>query len=500
MKRDYFQDERLEYEDIEIPDELLFMVRRTVAEDRRKKAVRRRKRILKTAGSVAAVLFLCLTIGVNSSYAFAEAAVKIPVVKDVAQAVVMRSYRSEIIEVYKENKGNSKPEKEPEVVPEQTPEEPVLTASDNNVSLPTEEPEQTPGKTESEQPEPLTGLEAWKAEMTSGKLREVTELYSPELEEKYADTPEKLRTILLAKLPKEDIALYGYHENGGMTGAVLRVGDTCQYFDWVYGNESGKLPELYCEDIDEDGTREVVVLLYNKTVEKKEISKEDIATPGTETLEGSIGTEDAEAPEEAKGTDAEKQKPEEKGAAAGDAGKQSTGEVSADGAKETPAGEDMAGGADTDPSSVSGNDVTTPTASEEKPAQPAGELWVVSTVGESWTSVLLSTDDYESQILHQLRAEYDAQTGELRLYLVEEPFGEPLKLAVKESDRLTYEEISLGAARTFTVREQITLRFRPEAVFGKEDGEKVSLSLERELEATIYLEDGSLVLKNIREV
>ena len=103
MKCNYFQDEKLEYEEIEIPDELLFMVRQTVAADRRKKAAGRRMRVLKAVGSVAAVLFLCLTIGVNSSYAFAEAAVKIPIVKSVANAVVIRRYRPEILAVYEEN-------------------------------------------------------------------------------------------------------------------------------------------------------------------------------------------------------------------------------------------------------------------------------------------------------------------------------------------------------------------------------------------------------------
>ena len=54
MKYDYFQDEKLKYEDIEIPDELLLLVRQTVAQDRRKKASVRRNRILRAVGSVAA--------------------------------------------------------------------------------------------------------------------------------------------------------------------------------------------------------------------------------------------------------------------------------------------------------------------------------------------------------------------------------------------------------------------------------------------------------------
>ena len=124
MKYDYFQDEKLKYEDIEIPDELLLLVRQTVAQDRRKKASVRRNRILRAVGSVAAVLFLCVAIGVNTSYAFAETAVKIPVVKSIAKTVVVRSYRPEIIAVYEENKSskNSKNNKnggEPEAETEQ---------------------------------------------------------------------------------------------------------------------------------------------------------------------------------------------------------------------------------------------------------------------------------------------------------------------------------------------------------------------------------------------
>ena len=61
MKHDYFQEEKLKYEEIEIPDELLLMVRQTVAADRRKKTAAWRNRMIKMAGSVAAILLLCLT-------------------------------------------------------------------------------------------------------------------------------------------------------------------------------------------------------------------------------------------------------------------------------------------------------------------------------------------------------------------------------------------------------------------------------------------------------
>lgn len=479
MKDNYFRDEKLKYEDIEIPDELLLMVRRTVAEDRRKKAMKRRAYILKTAGSVAAVLFLCLTIGVNSSYAFAETAVKIPVVKDVAQAVVMRSYRQEIIEVYKENKGKHKTEQKPKAVPEKEPEE-LFTAVSDGDTPPQEEPvPQEPQKTEPVQVEELDGWDAWKAEMTPEKLREVTEVYSPDLEEAYADTPEKLRTILLAELPEEDVALYGYHEEGTMNGVALRAGDVHQYFDWTYTGESGKLPELFYEDMNEDGIKEVCVLLYNGKVEMEEISKEETAAPEGETTRENNLTETVTAKSNAdSGSAVSKETPAD--SAVGTTAAQSTGEKSS---------ESLA--------AVSGNDAAEP---EEEPAQPAGELWVVSPTGETWSAAVLSIDDYESQILHRLKASYNAQAGELQLYLTEEPFGVPIKPAVENPEKQTYEAIDFAPERTFTIEEGVTLILRPAAVFRSEEGEKISVPLGIELEAKILLEDGILTVESIREL
>lgn len=507
MKDNYFQDEKLKYEEIEIPDELLLMVRRTVAKDRRKKQMRARARVLRAAGSVAAILFLCLTIGVNSSYAFAEAAVKIPIVKNVAQAVVMRSYRQEIIEVYRENKSGSESNVKPGSASEKAPDEPVVTESGNEAPVPEEiETSDSQGQTEQIPEEVLSGSDAWKAEMTPEKLREVTEIYSRGLEEKYADAPEKLRTVLLAALQKEDISLYGYHENGATAGTILRIGDKCRYFDWNYMNESGKLPELFWEDINGDGEKEVAVLLYNGTPQKKEISKEDIKAPRTETVEDT-----ADVTQAAKTDDSGKQKSDD-GSVGTDEGKAVSGEetnssktpskenASPDEVKNAASGENAAGDSGADASSVSGNDITAPVKSEEKAVQPAGELWVVTLADETWSAAVLSVDDYESQILHGLRAKYDAEAGTLQLYLVEEPFGEPVKLDVEAPDKLTYESIELAPARTFSIKDGITLRFKPEALFREEEGETVSFPLERELEAEIHLEDDSLVLENIREL
>ena len=526
MKYNYFQDEKLEYEDIEIPDELLFMVRRTVAADRRKKAAANRRRILKTAGSIAAVLFLCLTIGVNSSYAFAETAVKIPIVKNVAKAVVVRSYREEIIAVYEENKISNQSKKGEEEAPEPSQEETLPTESGNDVPGQTETPEKQLQSTEQEPEEVLEGIDAWKAEMTPEKLKEVTEVYTSDMEKKYADTPEKLRTILLADLPGKDISLYGYHENGITTGVALRIGNAHRYFDWKYMNGSLKLPELVCEDIDGDGNEEIVVSLYNGTVQKKavseetakevskEISKENIAAPGEESGEKTGVTEKAGAAEKAgttektageKDTKAADTSETVKSGTDGDSGNNTSkesvgGEISAENTEDTqetdserPAEEKT----ETELPTVSENDVKVPAENKkEEPEPPAGELWVVSPRGENWSTAVLSLDDYESQILHQLKATYDTQTGKIQLYLAEEPFGSPVEGPAK----LTYEAINLSSERTFTVKKGISLQFQMEVTLSKENGEKVYVLLEPKLGAEIRPDNDSFTVENIKKL
>lgn len=391
MKQHYFQDEKLNYEEIEVPDELLFMVRRTIAADRKKKAAVRRTRMLKTACSVAAVLFLCLTIGVNSSYAFAEAAVRIPVVKGVAQAVVVRSYRPEIMAVYEENRAGRRAEKVPEDQPD------TVLAEGEKDTLPT--PEETAGQETSGQiaAEAATGLDLWKAEMTSEKLREVTDIYVPELEQKYADMPEKLRTILLAELPEKDISLYGYHEGGNVTGTALRVKDTHQYFDWHYMDESGKLPEIFCEDIDGDGKEEILVFLYNGALPETEAVKED-ASSGEEAAEKST----------AAGADVNADTASNKTAEAAEKKEESTSEKATE-KKEVSAQAEESEEPSVSSDTVSDNDITDtpepalenkqeePTENKQKPdiekEKPAGELWAVSPAGELWSASLLSPDD-----------------------------------------------------------------------------------------------------------
>lgn len=462
MKCNYFQDEKLKYEEIEIPDELLFMVRQTVAADRRKKAAGRRMRVLKAVGSVAAVLFLCLTIGVNSSYAFAEAAVKIPIVKSVAKAVVIRSYRPEILAVYEENKVSNHPEK----TPVQQEDQPVIsgeTVSGNDA--PVEEEEMMPAQTEptgqeSEPEQALTGIDAWKAEMTVEKLKEVTVIYTPEMEKKYADTPEKLRTILLAQLPGKDIALYGYHEGGSLTGVILRVGEDCQYFEWNYMNDSGKLPELTCADIDGDGTEEITVFLYHGEETDGEAAKESITAPEetgnagekadtessksetgdadktetaagksgtgnadtTKTPAGKNGTENADTTKTPAGKNGTADKAEtgdravatdktstaDRGSADSETGTtmpdaaENAEKSQADRMTETISEQNTAGQEEGEINSVSGNDLEQPTEKPEKKLQP-GEVWVVYLKGEKWTAKVFTAEEYENQIRSTLK-------------------------------------------------------------------------------------------------
>ena len=512
MKYDYFQEEKLKYEEIEIPDELLLMVRETVAADRRKKAAAWRNRIIKMAGSVAAILFLCLTIGVNSSYAFAETAIKIPVVKSVAKAVIVRSYKADIIAL---DEQNSKGKEEKPAV-EQKPEETAPSVSNNDIVSENETPAQ-PEEQKTE--ETLEGIDAWKAEMTPEKFREVKEIYTPDMEERYADAPEKLRTILLAELPEKDVSLYGYHADGMLTGVALRVEDNCQYFDWNYMNSTKKLPDIFFTDADGDGGEELVVLLYNGEPQKKVISKADIEAPGAETeenrditeekngngnKEAAEGTVSDQSRAAAENTSANKTAETSENITAGkepDAGRTASAqEPAGDGSQETALGtgaDEIA--AEGDKPSVSGNDIKVSEEPEEIPAQQAGELWLISLKEENWTASVLSVNDYESQIIHQLKAEYDETAGAVQLYLMEEPFGKPEKLPDGEWGGLTYEGVNLAPERKFITEEGLFLHFRMEAAFVDADGEEAVFPLNMKLKAEIRLEDGSPVIENIKE-
>lgn len=553
MKYDYFQEEKLKYEEIEIPDELLLMVRQTVAADRRKKAAAWRNRVIKMAGSVAAILFLCLTIGVNSSYAFAEKAIKIPVVKSVAKAVIVRNYKADIIALDEENR-KAKEEKpaagqEPEWVSPSVSDNDTVSEDEGSAQPAAQEPEEV-----------LEGMDAWKVEMTPEKLKEITEIYTPDMEERYADTPEKLRTILLAELPEEDVSLYGYHEGGIMTGTALRIKDTCQYYDWNYMNSTKKLPEISFADADGDGEEELIILLYNGEPQMERIAKEDIVAPDKAAEEGGEISEDTDSNKnkEATGETASGQDQ----TVAGDTLEKKTAETGTDNtstnktsestentttnkmvetsenastSKTAGTSENIVAGKETDPTdagkakssvqetagndaqendsagdidktavesdklTVSGNDLKIPEEPEEVPGQQAGELWIVSLNEENWPASVLSVDDYESQIIHQLKAEYDEAAGSVQMYLMEEPFGKPEKLPDKEKANLTCEAINLAPERKFVTEKGLFLYFGMEASFVNTDGEEVTFPLSIKLKAEIHLEDGSLVIENIGE-
>ncbi len=466
MKKNYFLDEKLEYEDIEVPDELLLLVRQTVAADRRKKAVKRRNHIISVIGSIAALFIICLGIGVNSSFTVAKTAVKIPVVNSVAKAMIVRSYKAEAItaaaEELQQKKQNSKKEN---VLPEEEPAVDSISGNENKSE--SESENESENNTLTGEPEaPVTEetatpilnfIDSWKAELTLEELNKITEVYTPDMEERYADSPEKLRTVLLAKLPEKNIYLYGYHENGEVKGVALRVNDAYKFFDWVYMNESKKLPEIYSMDVDGDSTEELFILLYNEKIRMTEIGKESIPAPENFAQEENALGETAAKPET-----------------------------------------EPSGSAEPLPKSeASENDADLPEKTEDASPQ-TGELWLVSFQGDDWTANVLSANDYESQILHQLKAEYDEAAKTIQFYLMEEPFGKPVPIPDGENAGFSLEALKIAAGKKFVIKDSISLWFKLDAVFVNEAGEKKTVGLEPEWKADISIEDNSFVLGNIK--
>ncbi len=82
---------------------------------------------------------------------------------------------------------------------------------------------------------------------------------------------------------------------------------------------------------------------------------------------------------------------------------------------------------------------------------------------------------------------------------MEEPFGKSEKLPEEEKDGLTYEAVNLAPEREFITEKGLFLHFRMEAVFVNANGEEVFFPLSIKLKAEICLEDGSLVVENIKE-
>lgn len=91
------------YDNIVIPDELSERVQQAIASvDRERAGIKGKKQkknkvlihLVKGAGSLAAVLVVCLTIGVNTSQVFAEEMAGIPVLGMLARVLTVRSYEA----------------------------------------------------------------------------------------------------------------------------------------------------------------------------------------------------------------------------------------------------------------------------------------------------------------------------------------------------------------------------------------------------------------------
>lgn len=73
----------------------------------------------------------------------------------------------------------------------------------------------------------------------------------------WSDDPEAI--YLLAKLPEEDIYLYGL---GDKSHVLLRQGEQRALLDWEYITPRLILPEMHFADYDGDGGKELAVVLY----------------------------------------------------------------------------------------------------------------------------------------------------------------------------------------------------------------------------------------------
>lgn len=71
-----------------------------------------------------------------------------------------------------------------------------------------------------------------------------------------------IRYPLIARLPEDDIYLYGFSGNYYLKGVVLRYKDKIQTFPWSYAARD-TLPKMAFRDYDQDGVKELAVSLYN---------------------------------------------------------------------------------------------------------------------------------------------------------------------------------------------------------------------------------------------
>ena len=493
-----FQAEREAYQQIEIPEELQYVVKKSIKKAEKLRLEKRKRLIIRSIASVAALFFLTLTIGVNSSYAVAKKVSKMPVVRSVAKVLTVRKYTAEkaadpeLQQELAEAQGNSEipvdglmieaiPEETVEVQPEQpevadvpkTEEEaeavilegyekwakeltiekldlitelyevPVAedeeaetkvtaqedSAKKEDVTEETSAKEGTAEKKETVAKEAVSGNDKAAQEIPQDTKKEQTADASKEGQEvsKEAEEDKKLDTILLAELPKEEIRLYGYHENGVVRGVALRIKDRFTCFDWTYLDNRGILPELSYGDANEDGEKEILVFLYNNQNDaQEEKTDSDFASEDSEkTVKNAEedATADSKASNVATKTETEVVKPES-GKTAADANKAAsatdTQKTEADGKasetnKETSTDNkeknitDNAvseSGKSSDEEAVSANDQEKE-SEEKKSLKDVSEIWMVCVTEEEMKPQLVSLEEKESPILAFIKSLFE---------------------------------------------------------------------------------------------
>ena len=493
-----FQAEREAYQQIEIPEELQYVVKKSIKKAEKLRLEKRKRLIIRSIASVAALFFLTLTIGVNSSYAVSKKVSKMPVVRSVAKVLTVRKYTAEKA---------ADPELQQELAEAQENSEipvdglMIEAIPEETVEVQPEQPEvaDVPKTEEEAEAVILEGYEKWAKELTIEKLDLITELYEvPVAEDEEAETKvtaqedsakkedvteetsakegtaekketvakeavsgndkaaqeipqdtkkeqtadaskegqevskeaeedKKLDTILLAELPKEEIRLYGYHENGVVRGVALRIKDRFTCFDWTYLDNRGILPELSYGDANEDGEKEILVFLYNNQNDaQEEKTDSDFASEDSEkTVKNAEedATADSKASNVATKTETEVVKPES-GKTAADANKAAsatdTQKTEADGKasetnKETSTDNkeknitDNAvseSGKSSDEEAVSANDQEKE-SEEKKSLKDVSEIWMVCVTEEEMKPQLVSLEEKESPILAFIKSLFE---------------------------------------------------------------------------------------------
>lgn len=491
-----FQAEREAYQQIEIPDELQYVVKKSIKKAEKIRLAKRKRLIIRSIASVAALFFLTLTIGVNSSYAVSKKVSKMPVVRSVAKVLTVRKYTAEkaadpeLQQELAEAQENSEipvdglmieavPEETVEVQPEQTEvadvpkteEEAVIlegyekwakeltiekldlitelyevpvaeeeeaetkvTAQEDStkkedVTKETSAKEGTAEKKETVAKEAVSGNDKATQETPQDTKKEQTTDASKEGQEVSKETEEdkKLDTILLAELPKEEIRLYGYHENGAVRGVALRIKDRFTCFDWTYLDNRGILPELSYGDVNEDGEKEILVFLYNNQNDtQEEKTDSDLASEDSEKAVKNAEEDsaaDSKASNVATKTETEVVKPES-GKTAADANKVTsttdTQKTEADGKasetnKESSTDNKVKEVTDktisesektSDEEAVSANDQEKE-SEEKKSLKDVSEIWMVCVTEEEMKPQLVSLEEKESPILAFIKSLFE---------------------------------------------------------------------------------------------